>query len=114
MRRKLGEMHPYTLAAAVNRANCFGDAGEFAAAEALERETTSRLEQVLGPDHPDTLICRANLVITLRDAGRDREAKELKAKVLANFSQVLGTGHPDAVQLREGQRINRDLEPQPF
>jgi tetratricopeptide (TPR) repeat protein len=114
MRRKLGEMHPYTLAAAVNRANCFGDAGEFAAAEGLERETISRLEQVLGPDHPDTLICRANMVITLRGAGRDREAKELKAKILADFSQVLGTGHPDAVQLREGQRINRDLEPQPF
>ena len=114
MRHKLGEMHPYTLAAAVNRANCFGDAGEYGAAEALERETISRLEQVLGPDHPDTLICRANLVVTLRGAGQDREAKDLKARILSDFSQVLGTGHPDAVQLREGQRINRDLEPQPF
>jgi tetratricopeptide (TPR) repeat protein/CO dehydrogenase nickel-insertion accessory protein CooC1 len=114
MRRKLGEMHPYTLAAAVNRANCFGDDGEFATAEALERETISRLDQILGPDHPDTLICRANLAVTLRGAGRDREAKEAKAKVLSDFGQILGTGHPDAVQLREGQRINRDLEPQPF
>ncbi len=114
MRRQLGEMHPYTLAAAVNRANCYGDAREYAAAEALERETISRLEQALGPEHPDTLICRANLVITLRGAGQDREAKEMKAKILSDFSQVLGTGHPDAVQLREGQRINRDLEPQPF
>ena len=82
--------------------------------EALERETISRLEQVLGPDHPDTLICRANLVVTMRGAGRDKEAKDAKAKILSDFSQVLGTGHPDAVQLREGQRINRDLEPQPF
>jgi hypothetical protein len=114
MRRKLGEMHPYTLAAAVNRANCFGDAGEFAAAEGLECETISRLERVLGPDHPDTLICRANLVVTLRGAGREQEAKEQRAKILSDFSKVLGTGHPDAVQLREGQRINRDLEPQPF
>jgi tetratricopeptide (TPR) repeat protein len=114
MRRKLGEMHPYTLAGAINLANCFGDNGEFAAAEALERETISRLEQVLGPDHPDTLICRANLVVTLRGADRDKEAREAKAKILSDFSRVLGTGHPDAVQLREGQRINRDLEPQPF
>ena len=55
--------------AAVNRANCFGDAGEFAAAEALERETISRLDQVLGPDHPDTLICRANLAVTAARGG---------------------------------------------
>ena len=42
------------------------------------------------------------------------EAKELRARFLADFGRVLGAGHPDAVQLREGQRINRDLEPQQF
>jgi tetratricopeptide (TPR) repeat protein len=111
MRLKLGDMHPMALACAVNRANCFGDAGEFAAAEALERETISRLGQVLGHDHPDILVCQAGLVVTLRDAGRDREARDLKARLLADFNRVLGIGHPDAVQLRGGQRINRDLEP---
>ena len=114
MRRKLGEMHPLTLSCAINLANCFGDAGELAAAEALERETISRLEKALGHDHPDILACQAGLAVTLRHAGRDREARDLKAKVLADFTRVLGTGHPDAVQLREGQRINRDLEPQQF
>ena len=112
MRRKLGETAPVTLACAVNLANCLGDAGELDAAEALERETVSQLTQVLGAEHPDTLVCQANLAVTLREAGRDREAKDLKAKVLADCRQVLGTGHPDAIQLREGQRINRDLEPQ--
>ena len=112
MRRKLGEMHPLALACAVNLANCLGDSGELAAAEALERETISRLGTVLGHDHPDVLACQAGLAVTLRDAGRDQEAKELKAKVLLEFSRVLGAGHPDAAQLREGQRINRNLEPQ--
>ena len=106
-------MHPLTLSCAVNLANCLGDSGEFAAAEALERETISRLGQVLGHDHPDVLVCQADLVVTLRDTRRDREAKELKARVLMELNRMLGTGHPDAMQLREGQRINRDLEPHP-
>ena len=82
-----------------------------AAAEALERETISQLTRCLGAEHPDTLVCQANLAVTLREAGRDQEAKELKAKVLADLARVLGAGHPDVAQLREGQRINRDLEP---
>ncbi len=56
-------------------------------------------------------MCQANLAVTLREAGRDREAKDLRAQVLAELSQVLGASHPDVIQLREGQRINRDLEP---
>jgi tetratricopeptide (TPR) repeat protein len=111
MRRKLGELHPLTLACAVNLANCLGDAGEPDAAEALERETVAQLTQVLGAEHPDTLVCQANLAVTLREAGRDQEAKDLKARVLADLARVLGPGHPDVIQLREGQRINRDLEP---
>jgi hypothetical protein len=112
-RRKLGEMHPLTLACAVNLANCFGDAGELAAAEALERETISRLTQALRrPDHPDVLVCRANLSVTLHESGHEKEARDLRSMNLAEFNRVLGSAHPDAVQLRERQRINRDLEPQ--
>ncbi|HEY2521973.1 MAG TPA: FxSxx-COOH system tetratricopeptide repeat protein [Streptosporangiaceae bacterium] len=111
MRSKLGETHPLTLACAVNVANCLGDAGKLDAAEALEQETITQLTSVLGARHPDTLVCQANLAVTLRDSGRDREAKDLRAQVLAELSQVLGASHPDAIQLREGQRINRDLEP---
>ncbi len=49
MRRKLGEMHPLTLSCAVNLANCLGDSGELATAEALERETISRLRHSTRP-----------------------------------------------------------------
>jgi hypothetical protein len=111
MRGKLGETHPLTLACAVNVANCLGDVGKLDEGEALARATTDQLTSILGARHPDTLVCQANLAVTLRDAGRDREAKDLRAHVLAELAQVLGAGHPDALQLREGQRINRDLEP---
>jgi tetratricopeptide (TPR) repeat protein len=111
MRNKLGEKHPETLACAVNVANCLGDSGKLDEAEVLERRTAAQLTGVLGARHPDTLVCQANLAVTLRDAGRDREAKDLRAQVLAELSQVLGASHPDVTQLREGQRINRDLEP---
>ena len=111
MRGKLGETHPVTLACAVNVANCLGDGGKLDAAEALERETVTKLTTVLGTRHPDTLVCQANLAVTLREVGRDREAKDLRAQVLSDLAQVLGAGHPDVSQLRDGQRINRDLEP---
>jgi hypothetical protein len=111
MRDKLSEKHPETLACAVNVANCLGDSGKQDEAEDLERKTVDQLTGVLGAKHPDTLVCQANLAVTLRAAGRDREAKDLKTRVLAELTQVLGASHPDAVQLREGQRINRDLEP---
>ena len=86
--------------------------GSLEPAEALARETASRLSEVLTADHPDTLVCRANLAVTLHDAGRDAEAEELRVMILGDFSRVLGAGHPDATQLRKWQRINRDLEPQ--
>jgi cellulose biosynthesis protein BcsQ len=114
MRKVLGDTHPLALACAVNLANCFGDAGRLAEAEELERATISGLGKVLGQEHPDTLACQADLAVTLRGAGRDQEARELKAKIMSEFGRVLGTGHPDAIQLREGQRINRDLESQQF
>jgi CO dehydrogenase nickel-insertion accessory protein CooC1 len=112
MRRKLGGKHPLTLSGTVNLANCRGDSGDLEVAETLERGTVALLREVLGRDHPDTLVCQANLAVTLRQAGRDHEAEELRAMILADLSRVLGASHPDGAQLREWQRINRDLEPQ--
>ncbi len=112
MQRKLGDRHPLTLSCAVNLANCRGDSGDLESAEGLERQTISLLRETLGRDHPDTLICEANLAVTLRQAGREKDAEELRARVIADFSRVLGSGHPDTAQLKDWQRINRDLEPQ--
>jgi CO dehydrogenase nickel-insertion accessory protein CooC1 len=112
MRRWLGDNHPLALSCAVNLANCLGDAGDLAECEELQRATIARLREALGPDHPDTLVCQANLSVTLHEAGREQEAEQLREQILGDLGRVLGPGHPDAAQLRDWERINRDLEPQ--
>ncbi len=114
MRHTLGEEHPMTLSCAINLANCLGDSGALESAEALQRSTLAVLLRVLGPDHPDTLVCQADLAVTLRETGRVEESEELASSVLTGLERALGKGHPDIVQLRAGQRINRDLEPQTY
>ena len=114
MRLTLGEEHPMTLSAAINLANCLGGVRNLGAAEALQLDTLAALSRVLGADHPDTLVCQANLAVTLRDGGRFEESEELATAVLAGLERVLDKSHPDIVQLRAGQRINRDLEPQTY
>jgi hypothetical protein len=69
---------------------------------------------VLGADHPDTLVCQADLAVTLRDSGRLVESEELSAGALAGLEHKLGNAHPDVAQVRAGERINRDLEPQMY
>jgi len=114
MRQTLGEDHPLTLAAAINLSNCLGDAHTLVGAETLQPSTLANLTGVLGADHPDTLLCQANLSVTLRTEGRFEEAQELATAVLAGLERVLGKNHPDIVQLRAGQRLNCDLEPQNY
>ena len=112
MQQRLGEAHPLSLSCAVNLANCLADSGELAPALNLQHETISRLAAVLGTDHPDTLVCESNLAVTLHNAGREAEAAERRTHALDGLGQVLGSDHPDAIQLRNWQWINRDLEPQ--
>ena len=109
----LGEDHPFTLSCAINLANCLGDLGELDQAEAVERRTLPRLRHRLGVDHPDALVCEANLAVTLYLAGREGEASETRGRVLAEMDRVLGEDHPNGALLREWERNNRDLEPQP-
>jgi CO dehydrogenase nickel-insertion accessory protein CooC1 len=114
MRAKLGDTHPFTLSCAVNLANTMGDMEDLGPAEALERETLAKLRERFGDDHPDTLVCEANLATTLHMTGREAEADEVKERIMVKLTQILGPNHPNIVGLREWQRINRDLEPQPI
>jgi hypothetical protein len=114
MTASLGEDHPFTLSCAINLANCLGDLGELAEAEDVERGTLPGLRGRLGPQHPDTLVCEANLAVTLYLAGREEQASELRDRVLAEMDLLLGEDHPNGILLREWERNNRDLEPQPI
>ncbi|HUN30877.1 MAG TPA: FxSxx-COOH system tetratricopeptide repeat protein [Trebonia sp.] len=111
---KLGPEHPMSLSCAINLANCLGDARNLVAAETLHRSTLASLTRVLGADHPDTLVCQADLAVTLRDSGQLVESEELGASALAGLEHALGHAHPDIAQVRAGERINRDLEPQMY
>ena len=56
----------------------------------------------------------ANLAVTLHMADREDEAREVRDRVLAEMDRVLGEDHPNGTLLREWDRNNRDLEPQPI
>ena len=113
MTASLGDDHPFTLSCAINLANCLGDCGELDEAEDVERQTLARLGRKLGQQHPDTLVCGANLAVTLYLAGRQAEASEIRDRVLTEFDLILGMNHPNGALLRQWERNNRDLEPQP-
>jgi len=114
MTASLGEDHPFTLSCAINLANCLGDLGELAEAEQVERRALPHLRHRLGPGHPDALVCEANLAVTMHLAEREGEALELRDRVLAEMDRILGKNHPNSTLLREWDRNNRDLEPQPI
>ncbi|WP_336205687.1 FxSxx-COOH system tetratricopeptide repeat protein [Nonomuraea sp. LPB2021202275-12-8] len=112
-RHRLGETHPFTLACTVNLANCAGHLGDIERAASLERHALDGLRQCFRPGHPDTVACQANMAITLRDAGDQVEAERLHGEALAALCIVLGESHPSVTAVREWERLNRDLEPQP-
>ncbi len=110
----VGEDHPYPLCAALNLANALADLGQFEDALVLEARAMEGLAQRLTPSHPDAMIAESNFSITLRALGRVREADERRDRIAAALADKLGVDHPNAVSVRRGQRINRDLEPQPI
>jgi cellulose biosynthesis protein BcsQ/tetratricopeptide (TPR) repeat protein len=109
----LGEEHPYTLAARTSAGVLLADASDLDEAERLETSTVEALEHVLGSDHPDTLRSRANLALTRSQRG-DHAAAAERAAVIDQIMVLLGDDHPTVVTLREGRRLMRSLDPQPF
>ncbi|WP_141576640.1 FxSxx-COOH system tetratricopeptide repeat protein [Actinomadura sp. WMMA1423] len=110
-----GRGHPFVLSATINYANCLGDVRRCEEAEALERDALARLTELVGERHPDTNVCRANLSVTLQDMNRTTEAYELREQA-AEALLVLAEKHPHPIiaNVRNGVRINRDLELQPL
>jgi tetratricopeptide (TPR) repeat protein len=75
------------------------NAGKFAEAEAIGRETWEIRKRVLGPEHPATLDAMNNLAWICErggNAGRE-EAKTLYAQVIEARQRVSGPDHPDAI-----------------
>jgi len=122
LRHNLGNQHPFTLSCSVNLANCLADRGDLVQAAAIERQTIAALLEKYGRSHPDTLAAQANHILTLGAASResvDRLAADPAAGggsldgVLAEMERVLGAHHRTVEAVRQGERISRDLDPQP-
>jgi hypothetical protein len=56
--------------------------GEYAEAEAMEREVLAARREVQGPRHPDTLTTMGNLAVTLCALGKHAEAEAMEREVL--------------------------------
>ncbi|MDH6119333.1 tetratricopeptide (TPR) repeat protein [Kitasatospora sp. GAS204A] len=114
LQRVLGPDHPYDLNAKINLANAYADLGEYTRAEQLELAAHRGLTERFNGHHPDAVSCQSNLAVTLRALGRTAQAAELRARALTEFIRQLGEEHPNTVSARGWNRINRDLESQPF
>jgi len=73
------------------------DAGHYAEAEKLQRETLALQRRILGPEHPDTLRSMNNLANSLVHENHLAEALPLQRNVLSIKQRVLGPEHQDTL-----------------
>ncbi|BCB82578.1 hypothetical protein GCM10022251_79570 [Phytohabitans flavus] len=113
METAMGRNHPYSLAVLVNRANALYDLGQYPEALAIDEDIYPRLTspEGLGPDHPDTIAAANNLAISRRINGDRASAQELIQEQLARAMRVLGADHPNTAAIRNGVRLNCDIDP---
>ena len=113
--------HPYALCCATNLANDLAASGRHDAALALSRETYELSREVRKPDSPDLpanpydLACMNNYAVDLITTGNDAEGQALQRQALDLMSRHpdLGEGHPDTKSVRDGRRLDCDIEPPP-
>jgi tetratricopeptide (TPR) repeat protein len=79
--------------ALVVRAMALIELTRYAEAEALLRDSVSRLERSRGPEHAQLLYPLMHLFTTMKRSGRTAEALELNRRVLALQEKHLGGGH---------------------
>lgn len=105
-----GPQHPSTLCAQLNQGNDLFATGHADAARELDEDTYRQLSDRVGDQHPDALAAGSNLAISRRMTGDSRAADSLGAQILRQMIDVLGEGHPNCRSLREGVRLNCDIE----
>jgi tetratricopeptide (TPR) repeat protein len=109
--RVVGESHPYTLSCAVNHANDLFLQGRPQDAAAWERRTRRHCVGVLGAEHHDTIAVTSNLALSLRATGHEAEAEQLTGEALSYAEETLGRTHPTYGAVRDGERLDSDIEP---
>jgi tetratricopeptide (TPR) repeat protein len=91
--RRFGEVHPDTMAAAINLMNVQRVNGRIDEALALAERTVALYPQVYGPEHPYNFGCSSNLALLRRVAGDAAGARKLNERALAGLDARLTRDH---------------------
>jgi CHAT domain-containing protein/tetratricopeptide (TPR) repeat protein len=96
--RRLGPLHPKTLASISALARVAFAEGQTTRAHDLNRVALARRRAALAPDHPDVAESLAQLATGLKNSGAWREALRLHTEALAIRRRTFG---PDAIEVAE-------------
>ncbi|MEV6491143.1 tetratricopeptide repeat protein, partial [Actinoplanes sp. NPDC051633] len=106
---RLGERHPFTVLATVNRAGA-ASMVDPASAPSWWARAYERSRDVFGGEHLDTLLTAAGLAAD-RPAGTDEDGSRPGLdQVLAVLRRRFGAGHALVTRVAEGSRIVVDIE----
>lgn len=92
-RKRLGDIDPDTMAAAISLINARRTNGRLDDALALARLTAANYHKVYGPEHPYNYGCMSNLALMCRVTGDAREAQRLDEIALRGLVGRLGRDH---------------------
>ena len=85
----LGVEHPYTILALENLATTYGNLGNYAEAENLQKVVLARRNRQLGEQHPDTIRAMESLGTTYGNQRNYTEVEKLKVQVLNARNKLL-------------------------
>jgi tetratricopeptide (TPR) repeat protein len=100
--RRLGPVHPDSLAAKERLAVAYETAGRLGDAIAMFAGALGDRERSTGPEHPDTIAARGRLAHAYVSAGLPAEAVVIYEHMAADSSRQLGLGHPVTLAARAG------------
>jgi tetratricopeptide (TPR) repeat protein len=92
-RKRFGEKHPDTMAAAISLTNAQRVNGMVGEAFALAEQTVDRYPDVYGANHPYSYGCQGNLALMRRVTGDLAGARQLNERALSSLDAQLGRDH---------------------
>ena len=113
LREVLGETGPFTQGTGINLANAYAATGQLERARELDSTLLPLLIGRNGRYHPVTLTCAMNLSLDLLALGRTEESQLLRGQTLPRLVEIFGEDHPTVHAAGNGDRLDRELMPQP-
>ncbi len=111
--RSLPADHPFVFYCTANLANCHYDAANFIRARELDQSVEANLRAKLGGSHPLTMLVAANHAASLTRTGQETTGTAVRESVLQDLEECLGSDHPNTTRVRNGIRIDLEIDPPP-